>query len=78
MKELKEFLYGKPSKEQMELFYKKIQELNENFNLENNDKIENHITIDWNAGKNINLIVIKELDISIENEVLTIFNEIFK
>jgi hypothetical protein len=78
MKEIKEFLYGKASKEKMELFSKNIEEINIKFDLKDNDKIENHITINWNAGKNKNLIQIKELNKVIESEVLSVFNEIFK
>ena len=78
MKDIKEFLYGKSSKEQMERFYKAITDLNERFELEKEDKIENHITINWNAGKNKNSIITTELNQNIENEVNSIFNEIFK
>jgi len=45
MKDIKELLYGKSSKEQMDKFSKAIADLNEKFDLEKDDKIENHITI---------------------------------
>lgn len=78
MKEIKEFLYGKASKEKIELFSKEIKEINDKFDLKDNDKIENRITINWNAGSNKNLIQIKELNKTIESEVISVFNEIFK
>jgi hypothetical protein len=78
MKDIKKFLYGKKSKEQMNKFSIAIADLNKKFDLEKDDKIENHIVINWNAGKNKNSIKTTELSQNIENEINSIFNEIFK
>lgn len=78
MKELKQLLFGKISKEKMELFSKEIKLLNEKFELKESQKIEYNILISWNTGKNKNLIKITDLDKSIENEVVSVFNKIYK
>ncbi|WP_166388001.1 hypothetical protein [Polaribacter sp. 11A2H] len=78
MKEIKQLLYGKVSKEKMELFSKEIQLLNEKFELKESEKIENNILINWNAGINKNQIKITDLDKKIEKEILSLFNQIYK
>lgn len=78
MKEIKQLLYGKVSKEKMELFSREIELLNEKFELRESEKIENNILINWNAGINKNQIKITDLDKKIENEVLSLFNKIYK
>lgn len=78
MKEIKQLLNGKVSKEKMELFSREIKLLNEKFKLKESEKIENNILINWNAGINKNQIKITDLDKKIENEVLSLFNKIYK
>ncbi|WP_397447768.1 hypothetical protein [Polaribacter sp. R77954] len=78
MKEIKQLLYGKVSKEKMELFSREIKLLNEKFELRESEKIENNILVNWNAGINKNQIKITDLDKKIENEVLSLFNQIYK
>lgn len=78
MKEVKQLLYGKVSKEKMELFSREIKLLNEKFELRESEKIENNILINWNASINKNQIKITDLDKKIENEVLSLFNQIYK
>lgn len=78
MKEIKQLLYGKVSKEKIELFSREIELLNEKFELKESEKIENNILISWDAGINKNRIEINGLDKKIENEVLSLFNQIYK
>jgi hypothetical protein len=78
MKEIKQLLYGKVSKEKMELFSREIKLLNEKFELRESEKIENNILINWNSSINKNQIKITDLDKKIENEVLSLFNQIYK
>jgi len=78
MKEFKQLLFGKVSKEKMELFSKEIELLNTKFDLKESEKIENNILINWNAGINKNQIIITGLDKNIEKEVLSLFNQIYK
>ena len=78
MKEIKQLLYGKVSKEKIELFSREIELLNERFELKESEKIENNILISWDAGINKNRIEINGLDKKIENEVLSLFNQIYK
>ncbi|MBT8243920.1 MAG: hypothetical protein HKP48_07895 [Winogradskyella sp.] len=78
MKEIKQLLYGKVSKEKIELFSREIELLNERFELKESEKIENNILINWNAGINKNRIEINGLDKKIENEVISLFNQIYK
>jgi hypothetical protein len=78
MKEIKQLLYGKVSKDKMELFSEEIELLNEKFMLRKSEKIEHNILINWNTGINKNQIKITGLDNKIENEVLLLFNQIFK
>ena len=78
MKEFKQLLYGKVSKEKMDLFSKEIELLNKKFDLKESEKIENNILINWNAGINKNQIKITDLDKKSENEVLSLFNQICK
>lgn len=78
MKEIKELLYGKVSKEKIELFSREIELLNEKFELKESEKIENNILISWDAGINKNRIEINGLDKKIQNEVLSLFDQIYK
>lgn len=78
MKEIKQLLYGKVSREKIELFSREIELLNERFELKESEKIENNILINWDAGINKNRIEINGLDKKIENEVLSLFNQIYK
>lgn len=80
MKNFAEFLYGKESSEQMELFKTKIQELNNKHEeILNGEEVESKFFVNFSAGKNVNMLQITDnkLDYRVKNDINEIFNKTF-
>jgi hypothetical protein len=80
MKNLSEFLYGTESSEKMELFDARIKELNEKHKeILNGESVESKFFVDWTDRKNINKLQITDnkLEVSVANDIINIFKEIF-
>jgi hypothetical protein len=81
MKKLSDLLYGKESSDKMELFNKRISELDTKYESElSNESVESKIIVNYSAGNNINSLHFtdEKLNLKIVAEVNRIFKEIFK
>jgi uncharacterized membrane protein YjjP (DUF1212 family) len=81
MKKLSDLLYGKESSDKMELFNKRISELDTKYESElSNESVESKIIVNYSAGNNINSLHFtdEKLNLEIVAEVNRIFKKIFK
>jgi uncharacterized membrane protein YjjP (DUF1212 family) len=81
MKKLSDLLYGKESSDKMELFNKRISELDTKYELElSNESVESKIIVNYSDGNNINSLHFtdEKLNLEIVAEVNRILKEIFK